>query len=102
MADDTFRQVFEAAPNAMIVVAAGGRIALVNAQAEKIFGYQRDELIGMPIETLIPERFRAILSSARWGLDASCSGAGKTRVRLRWRSVSTRSVPWMGRSSWRP
>ena len=59
MADDTFRQVFEAAPNAMIVVAAGGRIALVNAQAEKIFGYQRDELIGMPIETLIPERFRA-------------------------------------------
>ena len=57
-AEDRFRQVVEAAPNAMIMVNADGTIALVNGQAETVFGYQRGELIGLPIETLIPERFR--------------------------------------------
>jgi len=57
-AEDRFRQVFEAAPNAMIMVNEDGTIALVNGQAETVFGYQREELIGLPIETLIPERFR--------------------------------------------
>jgi two-component system sensor kinase FixL len=57
-AENKFRQVFEAAPNAMIMVTADGRIALANAQAEKIFGYGRDELAGMPVETLVPKRFR--------------------------------------------
>ena len=54
LAEDRFRQVFEAAPNAMIMVDADGAIALVNGQAETVFGYQRGELIGLPIETLIP------------------------------------------------
>src|SRR5262249_43134323 len=57
-AEDRFRQVFEAAPNAMIMVNEDGAIALVNGQAETVFGYQRGELIGLPIEALIPERFR--------------------------------------------
>ena len=56
--EERFRQVFEAAPNAMIMAAADGRIVLVNAQVEQVFGYERTELIGRPIEALIPERFR--------------------------------------------
>ena len=57
-AEEKFREVFEAAPNGMIMVAEDGRIALVNAQVERAFGYQREEIIGLPIETLIPERLR--------------------------------------------
>ena len=56
--EERFRQVFEAAPNAMIIVSEKGRIALVNAQVEKLFGYRRHELVGRPMEILIPERLR--------------------------------------------
>jgi PAS domain S-box-containing protein len=59
LAEEQFRLVVEAAPNAMIIVNAGGRITLVNTQAEAVFGYARDELIGHPIEMLVPERFRS-------------------------------------------
>ncbi len=53
--EERFRLVVEAAPNAMIMVDAGGRISLVNAQTEKLFGYPREELIGMPVEMLVPQ-----------------------------------------------
>ncbi len=43
----------------MVIVDARGRICLVNGQVEKLFGYQRDELIGQLIEVLVPERYRA-------------------------------------------
>ena len=43
----------------MIMVNAEGRITLVNTQAETVFGYAREELIGHPIEMLVPERFRS-------------------------------------------
>ena len=56
--EGSFRGVVEAAPDAMILVDVTGKIALVNAQTEKLFGYTRDELIGSPIERLVPARFR--------------------------------------------
>lgn len=56
-ADQKFRALLEAAPDAMIIAGPDGRIALVNAQAERLFGYARNELLGEPVERLIPERF---------------------------------------------
>src|SRR5579863_3716899 len=56
--DRRFRLVVEAAPNAMVMVDGEGLIALVNTKTEQVFGYQRAELLGRPVEMLVPERFR--------------------------------------------
>ncbi len=56
--EELFRQVVEAAPNAMVMINPDGVIVMVNAQSERLFGYPRDELLGYPIEKLVPERFR--------------------------------------------
>ncbi|HKZ08101.1 MAG TPA: PAS domain S-box protein [Methylomirabilota bacterium] len=53
-AEEKFRQVFEAAPSAMIMADEGGRIVLANAQAEKLFGYSREELGRQSIHALVP------------------------------------------------
>jgi two-component system sensor kinase FixL len=57
-AERRFRQVVEAAPNAMVMINPAGEIVMVNAQAERVFGYPRAELLGQSVEILVPERFR--------------------------------------------
>jgi two-component system sensor kinase FixL len=57
--EERFRRVVEAAPSGMIMVNQEGQITLANLQAEKIFGYPREELLGRPIEMLLPERLRS-------------------------------------------
>jgi PAS domain S-box-containing protein len=52
-----FRRVVESAPNAMVMINANGRIEMVNAQAERVFGYSREELLNQPVEMLVPKRF---------------------------------------------
>ena len=63
--EERLHLVVEAAPNAMIMIDAGGFIELVNAQAERYFGYSRKELLGQPVEKLVPERFRSRHPSMR-------------------------------------
>jgi PAS domain S-box-containing protein len=57
-AEDRFRVLVETAPTGIVIADDKGRIAEVNAQALRMFGYDRRELIGETIETLLPERFR--------------------------------------------
>jgi formate hydrogenlyase transcriptional activator len=52
-------RLYESLPDGVILTNANGEIRRINQQAEKLFGYRRDELLGQPVEMLIPERFRA-------------------------------------------
>jgi PAS domain S-box-containing protein len=58
-ASERFRRIVEAAPSAMLSVDTKGQIALANRNAEVLFGYSREEIVGQPIESLLPQRFRA-------------------------------------------
>jgi protein-histidine pros-kinase len=58
LGEDRFKQLLEAAPDAMVIVNQSGIMILVNSQTETLFGYARHEMLGQPVEFLIPERFR--------------------------------------------
>lgn len=66
-----FRALVETAPDAMVIVDDGGLIQLVNAQTENLFGYGPDELVGGPVEQLVPERFRSRHPGHRIGYTGS-------------------------------
>ncbi|MEU9075428.1 PAS domain S-box protein [Kitasatospora sp. NPDC004745] len=59
IAEERCRGLLEAAPDAMVIVDDTGTIRLVNAQTEALFGYRREELLGRPVELLVPGRFHA-------------------------------------------
>jgi PAS domain S-box-containing protein len=70
-ADEQFRLAMEAAPTGMLLMNMSGSIVVVNAQIEKLFGYPRAELLGQPIEMLLPERLRASIPEFRRRLFAA-------------------------------
>jgi PAS domain S-box-containing protein len=73
-----YRGLLEAAPDAMVVVKPGGEIVLLNVQAEKQFGYNRDELVGRKVKTIIPEGFaeRLIADGTRTAAQALAQQMG--------------------------
>ena len=73
-AEEQFRLVLDAAPNAMIMVNKDGQIILINKRVESLFGYTRDELIGQTIEILVPERFRSQHTEYRDGYFCDAKG----------------------------
>ena len=66
-ADQKFRDLLESAPDAMVIVDQRGGIVLINSQAVKLFGWTREELLGRPIEILVPQRFHAAHPGHRGG-----------------------------------
>ena len=76
--DARYRGLLEAAPDAMVVVNQAGDIVLLNLQAEKQFGYSRDELVGQPVTNIIPEGFaeRLIADDLRSAADALAQQIG--------------------------
>lgn len=65
--EERFRFLLETAPDAIVLIHSEGRIVLVNRQAERLFGFDREELVGQPVELLVPQRLRALHERLREG-----------------------------------
>jgi PAS domain S-box-containing protein len=85
--EERFRLVVESVPNAIIMIGADGHIEMVNAQAERVFGYHRAELLDQPIEMLVPARHRGhhpgLRSSFFANPEARTMGVGRDLFALR-------------------
>ena len=66
-ANAKFRQLLESAPDGIVIASREGRIVLINSQTERLFGYSRDEMIGQPVEMLMPESLRQAHQRHRTG-----------------------------------
>jgi diguanylate cyclase (GGDEF)-like protein/PAS domain S-box-containing protein len=89
-----YRGLLEAAPDAMVVVNQDGEIVLLNVQAEKQFGYRRDELVGQKVKNIIPEGFaeRLIADGTRTAAEALAQQIG-TGIELRGRRKDGSEFP---------
>ena len=78
-AEETFRALLEGAPDPMVIVDERGYIVFINTQAEKLFGYLREELIGVPVEILLPETLREehVLDRVRYVLSPQTRPMGE-------------------------
>jgi PAS domain S-box-containing protein len=92
--DARYRGLLEAAPDAMVVVNQGGEIVLLNVQAEKQFGYSRDELVGQRVTNIIPEGFaeRLIADGTRTAAEALAQQIG-TGIELSGRRKNGSNFP---------
>ena len=81
--EERFRGLVESAPDAVVVIDEDGAIQLVNRETERLFGYGRAELLGQPIEHLLPEHFQEAPTGYRAGVIDPASGAGLDGLNVR-------------------
>jgi PAS domain S-box-containing protein len=67
LADEKFRLVVESCPSGIIMIDPTGKVVMINAESERLFGYRRDELIGQPVDILVPMRLRGQHARHRTG-----------------------------------
>jgi PAS domain-containing protein len=102
ISDAVFRALTESAPDGIVLVNQEGRIILVNERTERLFGFQREELLGQPVEVLVPTRSGenivaiapaswAIRKSGPWERAWSCSACARMARNFRLKSASARS-----------
>jgi PAS domain S-box-containing protein len=97
--EDIYFKVVEASPDAQIIIDAKGNIVVFNTQAEFMFGYERNEVLGHPLEVLLPEGQRGPMASIgraifrnrrreKWEPVSRFSGVIKTAIHSGFRSSS--------------